>query len=264
TTRARDLMNRNDEKIRMQAEKYVAAWEAKRALVGEEKVEWHRLDPKKDLQCMDGEEDQQDVSEGVGEGQRRKDPTGEGRRTISWIWMGIDTSSDTTSEAVLKGAHNWLRVEWCKAWARTRRWTEEILLLREEMCCVPISLRHKAEWRRAHRTPTGFKGAHAEGAAAYAMRQAELYSDLAEQFKTLWTPVRDLEVVEGEEIVQAGAADLPPDSEDEDELAGPEEGAEAGTESAAAGDDDMDDGVDEEEAEQNEEEEEGSVGELDD
>ncbi|KAJ7808072.1 hypothetical protein B0H14DRAFT_2380861, partial [Mycena olivaceomarginata] len=293
TTRARDLMNRNNEKIRMQAEKYVAVWEAKRALVGEEKVEWHRLDPKKDLRCMDGEEDcavvserkrrgrkrgrgeaATDVSEGVGEGQRWKDPTGEGRRTISWIWMGTDTSSDTTSEAgvsYLAYGYSGLRVEWCKAWARTRRWTEEILLLREEMHHVPISLRHKAEWWRARRTPTGFKGAHAEGAAAYAMRQAELYSNLAEQFETLWAPVRDLEVVEGEEIVQAGAADPPPDSEDEDELAGPEEGAEAGTEGveagtegAEAGDDDMDNGVDEEEAEQNEEEEEGSVGELDD
>jgi hypothetical protein len=42
-------MNQNDEKIRMQAEKYVAAWEAKRSLVGEEAVKWHWLDPKKDL-----------------------------------------------------------------------------------------------------------------------------------------------------------------------------------------------------------------------
>jgi hypothetical protein len=112
--------------------------------------------------------------------------------------------------------------------------------------------------------PTGFKGAHAEGAAAYAMRQAELYSDLAEQFETLWAPIRDLEVMEGEEIVKAGAADAPPDSEDEDKLVGPEEGAEASAEAVAAGGDDVDDGVDEEEAEQNEEEEEGSVGELDD
>jgi hypothetical protein len=118
-------MNRNDEKIRMQAEKYVAAWEAKRSLVGEEAVEWHRLDPKKDLRCMDGEEDcavgserkrrgkkrgrgeagtEEDIREGVAEGQRRRDPTGEGRRTISWIWMGTDTSSATMSEAVLRGA----------------------------------------------------------------------------------------------------------------------------------------------------------------
>ncbi|KAJ7670794.1 hypothetical protein DFH06DRAFT_1267265 [Mycena polygramma] len=57
TTRTRGLMNRNDERIRVQAEKYVAAWEAKRALVGEAAVEWHRLDPKKDLRCMDSNED---------------------------------------------------------------------------------------------------------------------------------------------------------------------------------------------------------------
>jgi hypothetical protein len=94
------------------------------------------------------------------------------------------------------------------------------------------------------------------------MRQAELYSDLAEQFETLWAPVRDLEVLEGEEIVRAAAADQPPDSEDEDELAGLDDGAEASAD-PVAGVDDVDDGVNEEE-EQNEEEEEGSVGGLED
>ncbi|KAJ7683925.1 hypothetical protein B0H14DRAFT_3534876 [Mycena olivaceomarginata] len=105
----------------------------KRALVGEASITWHQLDPKKDLRCMDAEEDgavvnnqrrrkgekrgagepatQEDVAESIGEGQRRRDPTGEGRRTISWIWMGADTSSAATSNAILTG----LRVEWCKA-----------------------------------------------------------------------------------------------------------------------------------------------------
>lgn len=151
TTRARGLMNRNDEKIRMQAEKYVAAWEAKRSLVGEGNIGWHRLDPKKDLRCMDGEEDravgsnrkwrgrgrkrgigepatEADAAEAVGEGRRQRDPTGEGTRTISWIWMGADTSTDTTNDAVLTGMcsqknndisvtdlYTGLRVEWCKA-----------------------------------------------------------------------------------------------------------------------------------------------------
>jgi hypothetical protein len=119
-------MNHNDEKICMQAEKYAAAWEAKRSLVGEGNVGWHRLDPKKDLHCMDGEEDrvvesnrkrrgrgrkrgvgepatEADVAEAVGEGRRRRDPTGEGTRTISWIWMGADMSTDTTNDAVLTG-----------------------------------------------------------------------------------------------------------------------------------------------------------------
>jgi hypothetical protein len=46
---------------------------------------------------------EEDVRDGVQEGQRQKDPTGEGRRTMSWIWMGVDTSSAGTSEAVVRG-----------------------------------------------------------------------------------------------------------------------------------------------------------------
>ncbi|KAJ7459215.1 hypothetical protein FB451DRAFT_1046247 [Mycena latifolia] len=81
TTRARNLMNRNDAKIRMQAEKYVAAWEAKRALVGEELVGWRRLDPKKDLRCMDSEEDCAQVSKRKMRGKARKRMAGEAATT---------------------------------------------------------------------------------------------------------------------------------------------------------------------------------------
>jgi hypothetical protein len=124
TMRARGLMDRNDEKIQMHSERYVAAWEATRALVEEANVSWHRLNPNTDLRCMDSEEDralgnlrkqrgrkhrrgepatEADVAEGVAEGQRRRDPTGEGRRRISWIWMGADTSASATNDAVLVG-----------------------------------------------------------------------------------------------------------------------------------------------------------------
>ncbi|KAJ7803369.1 hypothetical protein B0H14DRAFT_3091988 [Mycena olivaceomarginata] len=267
TTRAWGLMNRNDEKIRMQAEKYVAAWEAKRSLVGEGNVGWHRLDPKKDLRCMDGEEDravgsnrkrrgkgrkrgvgepatEADVAEAVGEGRRRRDPTGEGTRTISWIWMGADTSTDATNDAVLTG----LRVEWCKAWARTRRWTEEVQLLKDEMRRTPLSLHHNASWWMEHRYPEGFEDEHAEGAAAYATRQATLHTDIATAFETLWAPLRDLEVVE--ELEPALATPNPASDDDIDEH-------------------DVDDGNDGihgedggEEDQNAEEEEEGSTGEV--
>jgi hypothetical protein len=117
-------MDRNDDKIHMYSDKYIAAQEAMRALVGEANVSWHRLDPKTDLRCMDSEEDralgnlrkqrgrkrgrgepamEADVVDGVAEGQRRRDPTGKGRRRISWIWMGADTSAAATSDAVLAG-----------------------------------------------------------------------------------------------------------------------------------------------------------------
>ncbi|KAF8192867.1 hypothetical protein K438DRAFT_1969981 [Mycena galopus ATCC 62051] len=57
TMHAWNLMNRNDTKLRVHAEKYIVAWEAKRALVGEENVKWRRLNLKKDLRCMDSKED---------------------------------------------------------------------------------------------------------------------------------------------------------------------------------------------------------------
>ncbi|KAJ7899873.1 hypothetical protein B0H13DRAFT_1883591 [Mycena leptocephala] len=153
TTCACNLMNCNDEKIRVQAKKYVAAWEAKCTLVGEDKAGWHQLNPKKDLRCMDSEEDrvignrrekcgvgepatEEDRTEGVG-GQRRKNPTGEGTRTISWIWMGADASSSATLEAVLAG---------------------------EEMGCMLLSLHCKASWWMEQHTPMGFEDVHAEGA----------------------------------------------------------------------------------------------------
>jgi hypothetical protein len=124
TTRTWDLLDRNDERLRMQGEKYVAAWEAKRKLVGDEEVQWHRLNPKKDLRCMEEAEDgalvskrkmrgrkrqagqaptEEERREGIQEGQRGAGPTSEGRRTVSWIWMGVDTSAKGANEAILTG-----------------------------------------------------------------------------------------------------------------------------------------------------------------
>lgn len=124
TTRTRGLLDRNDERLRLQAEKYVAAWEAKRRLVGDEEVRWHRLNPKKDLRCMEAAEDgalvskrkargkkrpvgkaatEEERREGVQEGQRGTGHASEGRRTVSWIWMGVDTSAEGTNQAILAG-----------------------------------------------------------------------------------------------------------------------------------------------------------------
>ncbi|KAJ7671039.1 hypothetical protein B0H17DRAFT_1209190 [Mycena rosella] len=116
--------------------KYVAAWEAKQALVGDEEVGWHRMDVKKDLHCMDSEED---------------------------------------------------------------------------------------------RAPEGFKDSHAEGAAAYATRQADLHERIADKFETLWE-------------AEAPEYDNEQDTREEEEEGNDEEG-------------DENDG---------EEEEEGSVGILSD
>lgn len=86
TTRSRALMFRNDIKIRLYAEKYQAAWQAKLRLCdGDlERVGWHPLDLNKDIRCMEEEED-------VERENQRRESRGEGRRQISWIWMGADS-----------------------------------------------------------------------------------------------------------------------------------------------------------------------------
>ncbi|KAJ6484517.1 hypothetical protein C8R47DRAFT_1073122 [Mycena vitilis] len=55
--------------------------------------------------------------------------TGEGSHTLSWIWY---TAAGVAEEGD-EGLHEALRVEWCRAYARTRRYGEEVRLIREEM-----------------------------------------------------------------------------------------------------------------------------------
>ncbi|KAJ7736393.1 hypothetical protein B0H14DRAFT_3097541 [Mycena olivaceomarginata] len=247
TTRTRGLMDRNDEKLRVYAEKYVAAWEAKRRLVGDKEVHWRRLNPKTDLRCMEAEEDgvlrskrkvrgkkramgtaatEEEQREGVREGERGPGHTSEGRRTLSWIWMGTDTSGAGTNKAILAG----LRAEWAKAWARTRQWTEEVELLREEMRRVPITLRWKAQWWEDRSTVAEFNGYHAEGARAYALRQADLFRKLANHFEMIWAGLAGAEEVES--IAKPPVELIDPDEEDEegDDWVAPESEGEGGLE----------------------------------
>ncbi|KAJ6454053.1 hypothetical protein C8R47DRAFT_997428 [Mycena vitilis] len=54
---------------------------------------------------------------------------GEGSHTLSWIWYTTGAAVDDDDPKL----HEALRVEWCKAYARSLRFTEEIRLLRAEM-----------------------------------------------------------------------------------------------------------------------------------
>ncbi|KAF7321643.1 CxC2 domain-containing protein [Mycena kentingensis (nom. inval.)] len=102
--------------------------------------------------------------------------SGESRRTVSWIWTvadGMDT--DAESQEIL-------RIEWCKAWARTRRWAEEVRLLKEEFRRVPLSFGYEEKcWiERARMVPVGeIDTAEAEGMLAYATKQADIFRTLA-------------------------------------------------------------------------------------
>ncbi|KAJ7683543.1 hypothetical protein B0H17DRAFT_1205054 [Mycena rosella] len=129
----------------------------------------------------------QDISKGVVESQQRKDKMGEGQWTISWIWMGTDTSVAATNKVILNGLH----IEWSKAvW-----WLEK-------------------EWLAL----VGFDEERAEEAAAYATWQAELYTKLVARFELIWAGLQDLEAVpnEGEEEEQVELDEDEMDEEGDD------------------------------------------------
>ncbi|KAJ7610369.1 hypothetical protein FB45DRAFT_1037941 [Roridomyces roridus] len=201
-TRSRALIARNENKIRSHSEKFQMAWQARLSLSGgdERAVGWPRL-RKADIRCMEDaealakkgdkrqraaareqqlrregglpEEDVEMGSDGDEEGVRAS----EKNREVSWIWARTG-SSGTDGNAELQEA---LRIEWAKAWARSRRWKEERRMLEEEWRRLSASHEYRERlWRaRGSAVPVGVIDAEvAEGKVAYAAKQANLYLNL--------------------------------------------------------------------------------------
>jgi hypothetical protein len=87
-----------------------------------------------------------------------------------------------------------LRIEWAKAWARSRRWTEEVRLLEEEWRRLPLTYAHREHlWiQRAVAVPVrqGLPFPEAQGQVAYATKQAQLFRDLAGRAETTRTEAK--------------------------------------------------------------------------
>ncbi|KAJ7768836.1 hypothetical protein B0H16DRAFT_1716037 [Mycena metata] len=212
-TRSRTIVARNESKVRLHSEKYQMAWEAKRLLANGDsnRVGWHVL-RKEDIRCMeDAEEllrnadkrkaqerqrrDREDALRETGElppltveeeGERAA-RGGENVREISWIWTAAGTSG---TDAELEEA---LRIEWCKAYARTRRWGEEMRLIDEEVRRLGVTLEYMAkEWEgRAKGVRVGVVAyEEAEGGMAFAMKQAAMYRQIVARVVISMTELR--------------------------------------------------------------------------
>ncbi|KAG2738757.1 hypothetical protein P692DRAFT_20757584, partial [Suillus brevipes Sb2] len=110
------------------------------------------------------------------------DGTTVGQQRVSWIWKtpGVSNNSEY-------GLQDSLRVEWCKARARAHRWEEEVQLLNEERRRVLAFFEWQALWWEAQSSRRAFGSTEAaEGAVAYAHRQASLRRRLASHFKSIW------------------------------------------------------------------------------
>ncbi|KAJ7022886.1 hypothetical protein C8F04DRAFT_1272079 [Mycena alexandri] len=215
-TRARGLVTRNETKIRLHSEKYQMAWEAIRRLSpsgNPSEVGWELLKAT-DVRCLEDEEDlKKKVAKLAEQEERRKkrkrmlwehgqleaerdsgddDPMqvdsgvergSKNRRQVSWIWMVTGTDGTDTE---LEDA---LRIEWSKAYARTRRWEEEIQILEAEYKRVLLTFEYEASrWdKRAENVSTDLAWAEVDGATAFARRQAAMFRDLRARGEITWT-----------------------------------------------------------------------------
>ncbi|KAF7323380.1 CxC2 domain-containing protein [Mycena chlorophos] len=258
-TRTRTLVNRNESKIKLHAEKYQRAWTALSALLGttghaftklkaadircmedpdslDERVRKESRRMKRradliaqgDLPLIDSKEetlrDETDDSDDAGVDDEGNTKSGEGRRTMSWIWY---STGKLGSEEEMADA---LRIEWCKAYSRSRRWKEEVRMLSEEQRRVPVSLQHEADkWvgrgqMARDLSPSPLSSAQAEvleGKIAYAAKQRDLYLTLKQRAEEVRTAPegkrRRAKPTAAADTVHPDLPDAASDSSDDDE-----------------------------------------------
>lgn len=137
----------------------------------------------------------------------RKKGTGETRKELSWIWTAPLSSTEGDQEP-----DDILRSEWARSRARSRRASEEVVLLDEEMRRVLAYLEWKASWWEQREDSRSVRDRElAEGIASYAESQAALQRSLSYSFRSLWTtPLREVQTQiedNGEGIVGIVAGD---------------------------------------------------------
>ncbi|KAG1806398.1 uncharacterized protein HD556DRAFT_1428520 [Suillus plorans] len=105
----------------------------------------------------------------------------EGTQDISWIWKAPDCMPSSHSIFSNSHYHSGLHIEWCKAQARTARWSEGVLSLLEEMCRVIEFFWWQSRWwkERGGVVVVSSSAYYQEGALAYAEQQVCLQLTMA-------------------------------------------------------------------------------------
>ncbi|KAF7343572.1 CxC2 domain-containing protein [Mycena sanguinolenta] len=205
-TRSRSLVDAQQEKVDMGARTYRNARAARLALTPVAETSPWRMLEKEDLRLPEDEEEakrrkqramkgkRQQVAQLNADGEVRGVPgMGEKSRLISWIWLDTGSKGGIIGEEM----RACVKVEWCKAYARVKRWREEVLLLQEEMarCLLTLEWQAKAWDQRAKASyycgKIVYCESHLEGAMAFAARQAAVRRKLESGFCRLWWPLTD-------------------------------------------------------------------------
>ena len=113
----------------------------------------------------------------------------------SWIWSTASRVTFSTDDPDLDAA---LRVEWCKAQERAKRYEEELELVIEEMRRTLVTFEYNArqwEQRAVHPLPATLDATTVAGVAAYAHKQANTHHQLIQVFINNW-----YEILEGQPL----------------------------------------------------------------
>lgn len=122
-------------------------------------------------------------------GPGNEDSKSKSRFIQSWIWTTAPRTSTSATDPDLDAA---LRVEWCKAQERAKRYEEEVELVIEEMRRTLVTFDLNArEWeqRATRRLPPCLDAATVAGVAAYARKQADTHRQLIQVFINDWYEV---------------------------------------------------------------------------
>ncbi|KAJ7737472.1 hypothetical protein B0H14DRAFT_3898421 [Mycena olivaceomarginata] len=131
--------------------------------------------------------------------------SGEGSHTLSWIWYQVGAGEGENDERLEEA----LRVEWCKALARSSRYTEEVMLLQEEMCrTIAYGQTAANQWDTlAAAELPGASAEVTEGRRAYTAEQAATERARCIDLERRWTGllVRVDAYLEGRALVDLSA-----------------------------------------------------------
>ncbi|KAF7319615.1 CxC2 domain-containing protein [Mycena chlorophos] len=159
-TRARTVLARNESQISLFADMYQIAWFADIRYMTDPEVMSKKAEV---ARLREAKQEKRTATGGGGKDPDEEDAffmQGTNKNVMSWIWRGTKAQG---SEAAMLEA---LRIEWCKAWARVRRWNEESWA---------------AVWEdRAKSVPVGsVPEQEAEGMVSYGLKKAAMHRKLA-------------------------------------------------------------------------------------
>ncbi|KAJ7903966.1 hypothetical protein B0H13DRAFT_1620975 [Mycena leptocephala] len=229
STKARTLIGQIGERVDACVQKYRHARLSLIALSDESTANQFRELRPEDVR-LDGDAGESDAAARkklamMGKGRSRvpRDAPGSSKRVMSWIWTAHGALGDEEERLhecepncipchVILTCLTAVRVEWARAYARKKRWEEEVMLLREEMRRVLRYLAWQSGWwRQRIELREDASPEVAAGIRAYALKQAHSHDRLGAFFERKWklpanTAARQL--VELEQAAQAEDADL--------------------------------------------------------